>query len=111
MKKIILLILISTTFNAFGQVTSPLLKCSSVQSNFFPFEAKFDGTNAQVTFKGWSHNLKYDRAFISTSGERWSTYVNAELELSTTFPYDKYVSIRTLGTGPVGTIISSAHCN
>ena len=95
------------SLNVSAQVTSPLLNCLDKGRNF-TFTAKFNGQTATVTFKGWTYDLPYKGANVSEKGERWSNYANQEIHVGTTFPFDKYVDIRT---APIpSSLIANTHC-
>ena len=108
-KPIIVLALLMISFKSFAQVKSPLLNCVDPLKNNFQFTVIFNGQNATVVLKGWTYNLKYNRAWVSSRGERWSEYKNQEIIVGTTFPFDKYVDLSTGGWSPRP--IASAHCN
>lgn len=97
------------SLNVSAQVTSSLLNCLDEGRNF-PFTAKFNGQTATLTFKGWKYDLPYKGAYVSPTGERWSTYENQEIYVSTTFPFDKFVNIMT-GGRLISQTIASANCN
>jgi hypothetical protein len=94
--------------NATAQVTSPLLNCVD---KFMKFEstAKFNGQTATVAFKGWTYDLRYVRAFVSSNGERRSVYENKEISVDTAFPYKKDLVI---WTNPVpGSLLAISNCD
>jgi hypothetical protein len=97
------------SLNVSAQVTSTTLNCISKAKNNFQFSAIFNGQNATVVFKGWTYNLRYKGAYVNPSGMRVSEYENQEIYVSTTFPFDKYVSIQTGGSSPQ--VIAGAFCD
>jgi len=110
MCKIILNIgLLLLSLNASAQVTSPLLNCVDRSRNNFQFTAIFNGKSATVVFKGWTYQLKYTGAWVSSRGERWSQYENQDIFVGTTFPFDKYVDIQT--GAPSSRPIAGAFCD
>ena len=100
--------LILLSLNVSAQVTSPLLNCLDDEVNF-SFTAKFNGQTASVSFKGWTYDLRFAQAFVSKKGERFSSYQNQEIEVYTTFPFDRYVSVTTMRIP--SSVIAATHCN
>jgi hypothetical protein len=84
------------SLNVSAQVTSPLLNCVDILKKNFQFTAIFNGQTATVTFKGWTYDLRFTDGSVSPDGERWSYYKNKEIEVGTTFPLDKYVTVHSL---------------
>ncbi len=107
-KLIIVLALLLISFKSFAQVTSPLLNCVDHLRKDFQFTTKFSGQTASVAFKGWTYDLRFIGAWVTSKGERVSDYQNQEITVRTTFPFDKYVSVSTMPMP--GSIIASAFC-
>lgn len=92
MKKSILALSLLTGLSAYAQLNSKQLTCGPVFSGF-PFTIQFNGTTATLNFKDDTHQLRFDRAWQTTQGEKWTDYLNDELVVSTSWPEEPYVAI------------------
>jgi hypothetical protein len=91
---------------AFAQVKTGLMKCNDITRNI-NFSVHFKGGEVSLLLKGFTYRVPYVMSHVSAKGERWSVYENGEIRVSTTAPYDKYVSIFT---NPSFDVIAATYC-
>jgi hypothetical protein len=99
LKNIIGIFCIAFLFNTqvVAQVSSNRMTCFDSVSNI-GFNVHFQDSVVILELKGHTYRILYNNSYVSRRGERWSEYVNREIRVSTTLPYDKWVALWTVSS-------------
>ena len=92
---------------AYAQVSSNRMMCFDSQTRIH-FVTQFKGKFAILELKGHAHRLQYINSFISLEGDRWSVYQNNEIQIATSLPSKKYISIFTM---PAHNLVADSFCD